>query len=244
MGSGSGGDTGRHAGAGRFPESNTDDYTGAVTVGGPPDVRQVPGLQITKIALGPFDNNCYFLRCTATGEVALIDAAADAPALLRVLGDSELARIVTTHRHPDHVGALPELVEATGAITAAQEEDADHLPVPTRERLHDGDVVTVGAAQLRVIHLSGHTPGGAALLYDAGGRLAATPHLFTGDCLFPGGPGNTQNDPARFTRLMDDLERKVFGPLPDATWIYPGHGADTTLGTERPHLSEWRARGW
>jgi glyoxylase-like metal-dependent hydrolase (beta-lactamase superfamily II) len=240
MGSDSGGDTGRHTGAGQ----HTDDYTGAVTVGGPPDVRQVPGLQITKIALGPFDNNCYFLRCTSTGEVVLIDAAADAPALLRVLGDDDLARIVTTHRHPDHVGALTDLVTATGAITAAQEEDADYLPVPTRERLHDGDVVTVGAAQLRVIHLSGHTPGGAALLYDAGGRLAAAPHLFTGDCLFPGGPGNTQNDPARFTRLMDDLERKVFGPLPDATWIYPGHGADTTLGTERPHLAEWRERGW
>jgi glyoxylase-like metal-dependent hydrolase (beta-lactamase superfamily II) len=240
MGSDSGGDPGRHNGAGQ----PSDGYTGSVTVGGPPDVREVPGLQITKIALGPFDNNCYFLRCTSTGEVVLIDAAADAPALLRVLDGQDLRRIVTTHRHPDHVGALEDMVSATGAVTAAQEEDADFLPVPTRERLHDGDVVTVGAAQLRVIHLSGHTPGGAALLYDAGGRLAATPHLFTGDCLFPGGPGNTQNDPARFTRLMDDLERKVFGPLPDATWIYPGHGADTILGNERPHLPEWRERGW
>jgi glyoxylase-like metal-dependent hydrolase (beta-lactamase superfamily II) len=240
MGSDSGGDTGRQDGAGQ----PSDGYTGAVTVGGPPDVREVPGLQITKIALGPFDNNCYFLRCTSTGEVVLIDAAADAAALLRVLDGAELRRIVTTHRHPDHVGALAEMVAATGAVTAAQIEDADALPVPTVERLDDGDVVRVGNAELRVIHLYGHTPGGAALLYDAGGRLAATPHLFTGDSLFPGGPGNTQNDPERFGRLMDDLERKVFGPLPDATWVYPGHGADTTLGNERPHLPEWRERGW
>src|SRR3954467_3841513 len=190
MGSDSGGDTGRHNGAGSNAASSASDYTGAVTVGGPPDVRHVPGLEITKIALGPFDNNCYFLRCTNTGEVVLIDAAADAPALLRVLDGQELRRIVTTHRHPDHVGALAEMVAATGAATAAQIEDADALPVPTAERLDDGDVVRVGDAELRVIHLYGHTPGGAALLYDADGRLASTPHLFTGDSLFPGGPGN------------------------------------------------------
>jgi glyoxylase-like metal-dependent hydrolase (beta-lactamase superfamily II) len=244
MGSDSGGDTGRHNGAGALAGDSADPYTGAVTVGGPPDVRQVPGLQIIKIALGPFDNNCYFLRCPSTGETLLVDAAADATALLRVLDGQDLARIVTTHRHPDHVGALAEMVAATGAVTAAQIEDADSLPVPTVERLGDGDIVRVGAAELRVIHLYGHTPGGAALLYDAGGRLAATPHLFTGDSLFPGGPGNTQNDPERFGRLMDDLERKVFGPLPDTTWVYPGHGADTTLGAERPFLPEWRERGW
>jgi len=95
-----------------------------------------------------------------------------------------------------------------------------------------------------VIHLRGHTPGSIALLYDAGGALASEPHLFTGDSLFPGGPGNTQGDPARFGQLMDDLEARVFGELPDGTWVYPGHGKDTTLGAERPHLTEWRARGW
>jgi glyoxylase-like metal-dependent hydrolase (beta-lactamase superfamily II) len=94
-----------------------------------------------------------------------------------------------------------------------------------------------------VIHLRGHTPGSVALYYDAEGALSASPHLFTGDSLFPGGPGKTGN-PKDFAQLMDDLEARVFGPLPDATWVYPGHGSDTTLGTERPHLAEWRARGW
>ena len=107
--------------------------------------------------------------------------------------------------------------------------------MPTVERLDDGDVVRVGAAELRVIHLYGHTPGGAALLYDAGGRLASTPHLFTGDSLFPGGPGNTQNDQARFGRLMDDLERKVFGPLPDARGCIRGMApTDTRHGAAFP----------
>ena len=95
-----------------------------------------------------------------------------------------------------------------------------------------------------MIHLRGHTPGSIALCYDAGGELAGTPHLFTGDSLFPGGPGNTEQDPQRFTQLMDDLEERVFARLPDGTWVYPGHGNDTVLGAERPHTAEWRARGW
>jgi glyoxylase-like metal-dependent hydrolase (beta-lactamase superfamily II) len=92
-----------------------------------------------------------------------------------------------------------------------------------------------------VIHLRGHTPGSIALLYDAD---PASPHLFTGDSLFPGGPGNTRGNAADFTSLMNDLEERVFGSLPDTTWVYPGHGDDTTLGAERPHLQEWRDRGW
>ena len=94
---------------------------------------------------------------------------------------------------------------------------------------------------MRVIHIEGHTPGSIALLYEGD---AERPHLFSGDSLFPGGAGNTEKDAERFGRLMDDLERKVFGPLPDQTWVYPGHGKDTTLGAERPSLPEWRARGW
>jgi glyoxylase-like metal-dependent hydrolase (beta-lactamase superfamily II) len=104
--------------------------------------------------------------------------------------------------------------------------------------------VVVGAASVSVIHLRGHTPGSIALCYDADGALATSPHLFTGDSLFPGGPGNTEHDPERFGQLMDDLEERVFGVLPDGTWVYPGHGKDTTLGAERPHLAEWRERGW
>ncbi len=219
-------------------------YTGDVQVGGPPDVRELPGLNVTKVAVGPMDNNAYLLRCTATGEVLLVDAAAEPERLLDLLGTDSLVRVVTTHQHPDHWQALPDMVRDTGAPVAAHRLDAGGLPVPVAELLSDGDVVRVGDAALRVIHLRGHTPGSVALLYDAGGELADAPHLFTGDSLFPGGPGNTQGDAGRFTTLMDDLEEKVFGSLPDDTWIYPGHGADTTLGAERSSLPEWRARGW
>lgn len=219
----------------------TSDYTGDVSVGGPPDRRELPDLTITKVAVGPYDNNCYLLRCSHTGERLLIDAANEPETLLGLIGDDGLATIVTTHQHYDHVQALEPVASATGAVTMAHEVDAPDIPVPTARPLHDGDEIAVGDVRLRVIHLVGHTPGSVALLYDAD---PAAPHLFTGDCLFPGGPGNTQKDPERFATLMSGLEEKVFGPLPDATWIYPGHGADTTIGRERPHLAEWRARGW
>jgi glyoxylase-like metal-dependent hydrolase (beta-lactamase superfamily II) len=210
-------------------------------VGGPADVRELPDLTITKVAVGPFDNNCYLLRCAATGEQLLIDAANEAGRLLSLIGEPGLATVVTTHRHKDHVQALAEVVAATGAATVAHPDDAPAIPVATATLLRDGEDLRVGEVTLRAIHLVGHSPGSIALLHDAD---PTAPHLFTGDCLFPGGPGNTRNDAAAFTSLMNGLEAKVFGPLPDATWIYPGHGKDTTLGAERPHLAEWRARGW
>jgi glyoxylase-like metal-dependent hydrolase (beta-lactamase superfamily II) len=219
-------------------------YTGNVTVGGPPDTREITGLTVTKLAVGPMNNNTYLLTCTQTGEAVLIDAANEAGRLLEVIGDTPVSAIVTTHRHWDHWQALAEVRAATGAAVIAHPDDAGELPVKVTELVRGGDTVPVGAASLSVIHLRGHTPGSIALCYDAGGELAAGPHLFTGDCLFPGGPGNTEQDPARFRQLMDDLEERVFGALPDGTWIYPGHGNDTTLGAERPHVAEWRERGW
>ncbi len=216
-------------------------YTGHVDQGGPAASRELPGLHLTKVSVGDFDNNCYLLRCTETGEQLLIDAANDAPRLLELVAPGELATIVTSHRHWDHVQALEAVTEATGAQSIAHPDDAPEIPVPPTRLVRDGDEIMVGRATLRVIHLVGHTAGSIALLYEP---ARSSPHLFTGDCLFPGGPGNTEKDPKRFTSLMDDLERKVFGPLPDDTWIYPGHGNDTTLGVERPHLIEWRERGW
>jgi glyoxylase-like metal-dependent hydrolase (beta-lactamase superfamily II) len=207
-------------------------YTGDVSVGGPPD------------AVGPFDNNAYLLRCTATGELLLIDAANEADRLLALLDGTSLGQIVTTHSHQDHWMALAEVRQATGATVIAHPDDAGELPVEVTHLVRGGDTVQVGSVTLNVIHLRGHTPGSIALCYDADGKLAASPHLFTGDCLFPGGPGNTQGDATRFRQLMDDLEERVFGRLPDATWIYPGHGKDSNLGAERPHLDEWRDRGW
>jgi glyoxylase-like metal-dependent hydrolase (beta-lactamase superfamily II) len=213
-------------------------YTGEVTVGGPIDVRELPGLTITKIATNPFNNNNYLLRDTASGETLLIDAAGDADRLLAALGDGTLIGIVETHGHWDHQQALVDVVKTTGAPVLATAADAGDLPLPVDRALADGDTVRVGRHELTAITLVGHTPGSVALYYAAEGG-----HLFTGDSLFPGGVGNTEKDEKRFTSLINDVETKLFA-LPDSTWVYPGHGSDTTIGTERPSLPEWRARGW
>jgi glyoxylase-like metal-dependent hydrolase (beta-lactamase superfamily II) len=217
-------------------------YTGDVEVGGPAAVRELPGLTIRKLAVSEMANNAYLLRCTATGEALLIDAAAEPESLRALIGDADLRTVVTTHGHWDHHRALPEVVEATGAQTVAHRADAGDLPVPVQRTVEHGDTVTVGEQTLEVIHLRGHTPGSIALVWRGPGDAGV--HVFTGDSLFPGGVGNTQQDAARFARLIGDVEERLFGVLPDSAWVYPGHGGDTTLGAERPHLSEWRARGW
>ncbi|MFF3670342.1 MBL fold metallo-hydrolase [Microtetraspora malaysiensis] len=214
-------------------------YTGDVTKGGPADVRELPGLTISKIEVGDFGNNAYLLRCTETGEGLLVDAAAEPRRLLDLIGDRPIGTIVTTHRHGDHWMALKEVAAATGARVVAHPLDAPELPVAVARTVEHGDRITVGRIPLEVIHLRGHTPGSIALLYEGAGG-----HLFTGDSLFPGGVGNTQKDPKRFDRLYTDVVERLFDRLPDGTWVYPGHGRDTTLGAERPSLPEWRARGW
>lgn len=216
-------------------------YTGNVTVGGRADVRELPHLVVEKLAVGPFDNNSYLLRCTATGTQVLVDAAAEPERLLELIGDDGIEAVVTTHRHRDHWAALEAVVAATGARTIAHPDDAPGIDVPTDEVVADGGTVRVGDVELTAIHLVGHTPGSIALLYD---DPTGAPHLFTGDCLFPGGVGNTEKDAARFASLYADVSEKLFARLPDETWVYPGHGKDTTLGAERPHLAEWRERGW
>ncbi|MFI8852275.1 MBL fold metallo-hydrolase [Streptomyces sp. 891-h] len=216
-------------------------YSGTVQVGGPADVHELRDLMISKAAVGPMDNNAYLLRCRATGEQLLIDAANDAGTLLELIGDDGIASVVTTHRHGDHWQALEEVVRATSARTYAGRHDAEGIPVPTDVPLDDGDTVRVGEVELTARHLVGHTPGSICLVYD---DPSGHPHLFTGDCLFPGGVGNTFGSAENFARLIEDVETKLFGQLPDETWVYPGHGADTTLGAERPHLAEWRERGW
>jgi glyoxylase-like metal-dependent hydrolase (beta-lactamase superfamily II) len=113
--------------------------------------------------------------------------------------------------------------------------------VPTDVLVDEGDTIRFGEITLTARHLVGHTPGSIVLVYDG---PHGHPHLFTGDCLFPGGIGNTHKDPSAFAGLMHDVQTKLFDRLPDETWVYPGHGGDTTLGDERPHLPEWRARGW
>lgn len=217
------------------------EYTGEVTTGGPAQTRQLPDLTIRKISVGLFDNNAYLLRCNSTGEQLLIDAADEPATLLGLLDEHPLQTVVTTHRHADHWQALEEIVRRTGADTVAHPDDAPGLPVPVSHAVRDGDTLTLGSIELEVVHLVGHTPGSVVLVYrDPRGH----PHAWTGDCLFPGGIGNTHQDPMAFASLFRGVEEKLFGRLPDETWIYPGHGNDTRLGAERPHLQEWRERGW
>jgi glyoxylase-like metal-dependent hydrolase (beta-lactamase superfamily II) len=215
-------------------------YQGKVVPGGPAAVRELTHLIVSKVSVGPMDNNAYVLRCRATGEELLIDAADEPQRILAVCGEGPLVRVVTTHRHGDHWQALAAVVAATGARTVAHVDDAPAIPVPTDEAVRDGDRVRLGRVDLEVVHLVGHTPGSIALLYD---DPTGQPHVWTGDSLFPGGVGRTTN-PEDFTSLFGDVKRKLFDRLSDETWVYPGHGDDTTLGQERPHQVEWQARGW
>ncbi|MGY2066636.1 MBL fold metallo-hydrolase [Blastococcus sp. SYSU DS0619] len=221
---------------------STPTYTGDVVVGGPADVRELPGLTISKVAVSEMANNAYLLRCTATGEALLVDAAAEPDTLRALIGDADLRTVVTTHGHWDHHRALPDVVRDTGAVTVAHPADAPDLPVPVQRPVGHGDTVGVGEQALEVVHLRGHTPGSIALVWRGPGDAGV--HVFTGDSLFPGGVGNTQQDAARFTSLVDDVEQRLFAVLPDDAWVYPGHGSDTTIGAERPQLPEWRERGW
>ncbi|TCN38045.1 glyoxylase-like metal-dependent hydrolase (beta-lactamase superfamily II) [Kribbella orskensis] len=217
------------------------EYHGNVHVGGPAQTHELAQLMITKVAVGPMDNNAYLLRCRLTDEQVLIDAANDANTLLNVIGSEGISKVITTHRHGDHWQALAEVVARTSAQTIAGQYDAEGIEVPTDEPVEDGDRIHFGQIGLEVIHLVGHTPGSIALLYD---DPTGPPHVFTGDSLFPGGVGNTRGDAENFRSLLNDVETKLFDRLPDETWVYPGHGADTSLGAERPSLPEWRARGW
>lgn len=218
-----------------------DNYTGHVD----PQTaarRTLPGASIIKVSVGPMDNNAYLVSCSATGETLLIDAANDPEILLELIERyaPKLALIVTSHQHFDHVQALQEIADHTGAPTAAHQLDAEALPVKPARILAHGDTVQIGELSFDVIHLQGHTPGSVALALV--GADEAT-HLFTGDCLFPGGVGKTWQE-GDFEKLLADVTSRVFDLYGDATVVYPGHGDDTTLGTERPHLGEWKERGW
>lgn len=220
-----------------------DDYTGHTDPGGAATRRDLDALIVTKVSVGTMDNNAYLLVCRATNEALLIDAAAEPDRLADLVGAGdtrpELRHLVTTHRHFDHWQALGAVAGMFETRQIAHPLDAPELPIPMDELVSQGDVVQFGEIELEVVHLRGHTPGSIALIY----RGADHPHIFTGDSLFPGGPGKT-NSPEDFSSLLGDLEERVFGTLPDETWVYPGHGDDTTLGKERPSLPEWRARGW
>ncbi len=219
----------------------TDDYTGDLSGTDGAQRRSVPGATITKLSVGPMDNNVYVVTCTETGDQLLIDAANDAAAILDLVESlpGSLRLIVTTHQHFDHWQALAAVKESTAAATAAGRIDAPEIPVVTDRLIDDGDTVEIGALRFSAIHLVGHTPGSIALAVSDGERS----HLFTGDSLFPGGVGKTWR-PGDFEILLDEVTTKLFGRFDDDTFVYPGHGLDTTIGAERPQLGQWRERGW
>lgn len=200
---------------------------------------------MTKFSVGPTDNNIYLL--TDAEGTLLIDAANKPDRIEEVLGERAVTTIVTTHRHPDHIKGLAEMAERSGARLICGTPDAQAIADFTgvrNETVWTGDTVSLPAGEeLAVIGLVGHTPGAITLAYTPNSPADAPVHLFTGDSLFPGGPGRTSN-PEDFASLMSDLEARVFDRFPDSTVFHPGHGDCSTIGTERPSIPEWRARGW
>ncbi len=218
----------------------TDGYEGHVTADGPRIERTDGRLHLRKFSVEEMDNNVYVLACNRTGRALVVDAAARPERIVREVDDLDVVAVVQTHGHWDHVRAWESLVDEHGWEVWGHPGDDELFPRAPDRALKDGEVLAIGDLEVEVLHVPGHTDGSVLLLVQGDER----PHLVSGDSLFPGGPGNTWGDEQRFDRLMTGLEQRVFGRLPDEAWVYPGHGDDTTLGTERPHLGEWRARGW
>lgn len=227
------------------PTAISDTYTGDLSESPQPQRRTLDSATIVKLSVGPMDNNVYIVTSRATGDQLIIDAANDADRILATVTATggRPALLFTTHHHFDHWQALAEVTAALKVPTAAGRLDAAELPVTPDRLVDDGDQIVVGDLTFEAIHLVGHTPGSIALALTDGGRGSETVHLFTGDCLFPGGVGKTWKE-GDFEILLGDVTGKVFDRYADSTVVYPGHGKDTTLGAERPHLQEWRSRGW
>jgi glyoxylase-like metal-dependent hydrolase (beta-lactamase superfamily II) len=192
--------------------------------------------EVHRFVVGPIENNVYVVRCKRTGEATLLDAANEHDRLLRVASRLGVTSVLETHGHWDHIGAV-EQVRAAGIDVWVRGEDAGMLP--SYDHLLDDDTVhQVGDLRLRTLHTPGHTPGSICF------ALEETPMLFTGDTLFPGGPGNTNHDATDFATIITSIDERIFGVFADDVKIWPGHGRESTIGTERPHLDEWVERGW
>lgn len=219
----------------------SDDYTGSLDGRLHAQTFSAGDARVTKISVGEMDNNAYLIESVRDGEALLVDAADDADALVDFLKgrSTGLRKVLTTHWHPDHWQALNRVLDEFSPTSVASPGDSEHIESTIDSTVSHGDTVEVGTVRLEVIGLRGHTADSLALLL----RTPDGGHLFSADSLFPGGPGKTWES-SHFDLLMDDLESRVFGVLGDSTVVHPGHGDDTTIGAERPKLSEWRARGW
>ena len=194
------------------------------------------GAEVHKVVVGPMDNNVYVLRCRQTGDAILIDAANEHEQLLELCQALGVREVLETHGHWDHIQAVPQLRDAGYAVHVT-EQDAAMLP-SYDALLDDEAVVQVGRLRLHTIHTPGHTPGSMCF------SLEGSPLLFSGDTLFPGGPGNTSFEGGDFPTIIRSLEDRLFAPLSPDTVVLPGHGDATTIGAESPHLQEWIDRGW
>jgi glyoxylase-like metal-dependent hydrolase (beta-lactamase superfamily II) len=200
-----------------------------------PPHYETADVRIDKIVVGPYENNVFIVRSKADGDAVLVDAANEHELLLEVCKATGVRRVLTTHGHFDHIQAVTAVRDA-GIDVGIAAEDATMLPsydfvIP------DEEVIEVGALRLRTMHTPGHTPGSTCF------QLEGHPVVFSGDTLFPGGPGNTKFENASFDQIIESIDRRLF-TLPEDDLVLPGHGLDTTIGTERPHLDEWIARGW
>jgi len=193
-------------------------------------------VEIHKVVVGPFENNVFVVRCRETGDAVLVDAANEHEQLLEMCRRLGVRSVVETHGHWDHIQAVPQLRDA-GYAVAVTAQDAAMLP-SYDQLLEDDTVLEVGRLRLRTVHTPGHTPGSMCFLIEG------SPVLLSGDTLFPGGPGNTSSELGDFPTIIESIERRIFAPLAPGTIVMPGHGADTTIGTELPHLDEWVGRGW
>jgi glyoxylase-like metal-dependent hydrolase (beta-lactamase superfamily II) len=191
--------------------------------------------EIHKVVVGPYENNVFVLRCRETGDAVLLDAANEHERLLELCQRLGVRRVLETHGHADHIQAVPA-VRAAGYRVGVTADDAAMLP-SYDDILEDDSVIEVGRLRLATLATPGHTPGSMCFL------LEGSPILFSGDTLFPGGPGNTFGSDTAFDQIIEQIDRRLL-VLPTDTRVLPGHGLDTTIGTERPHLDEWVARRW
>ena len=196
---------------------------------------QGDGAEIHKVVVGPYENNVFVLRCTQTGDAVLLDAANEHERLLDLCQALGVRSVLETHGHWDHIQAVPAIRDA-GFRVAVTADDAKMLP-SYDDILEDDSIIEVGRLKLHTIHTPGHTPGSMCF------KLVDQPVLFSGDTLFPGGPGATSFEGGDFPTIIESIDRRLF-TLPEDTLVLPGHGDRTTIGTERPQLQEWIDRGW
>ncbi|MBI2172059.1 MAG: MBL fold metallo-hydrolase [Chloroflexi bacterium] len=196
-------------------------------------MRHVSGEAIIhKVPMGSYGNNGYLVVCPRTNESIIIDTPAEPEKLLAIAKDTTVKCILITHTHQDHLLGFEAIRSALSALVGVHPTEASNLPSPPDFHLLDGDTITIGTVGVKVIHTPGHTSG--SLCFLSGG------HLFTGDTLFPGGPGNTRT-PKDLKQILGSITQRLLA-LPENTVVYPGHGNNTTVGDAQVEYAIFASR--